>query len=140
MGKKKAKKRAQRIGVFICSCGTNIGGVIDVRRLARDFKEYPGVAFSTSNMFTCSKDGQDTIAKQIKSKELTGVVIGACTPKLHEQLFREILEENGVNPFRLAQANLREHDTWVHGDKPEAAYEVAFDLVAAAIERAKTLE
>ncbi|MHA2601418.1 MAG: 4Fe-4S binding protein [Candidatus Thorarchaeota archaeon SMTZ1-83] len=140
MAKKKSKKQEQRIGVFICSCGTNIGGVIDVRKLAREFKDYPGVVHSTTNMFTCSKDGQDTIAKAIRDHELTGVVIGACTPKLHEQLFREILEENGVNAFRLAQANLREHDTWVHDDKPEEAYKVAYDLVAAAIERAKTLE
>ncbi len=136
----KKKKDEHRIGVFICSCGTNIGGVINVRKLARDFKDYPGVSFTTSNMFTCSKDGQDKIADMIKEKELTGVVIGACTPKLHEQLFREILEENGLNPFRLAQANLREHDTWVHGDNPEVAYKVAYDLVAGAIERAKTLE
>ncbi len=134
------KKDEHRIGVFICSCGTNIGGVIDVRKLARDFKDYPGVTFTTSNMFTCSKDGQDKIAEMIKEKDLTGVVIGACTPKLHEQLFREILEENDLNPFRLAQANLREHDTWVHGDDPEVAYKVAYDLVAGAIERAKTLE
>lgn len=134
------KKKEHRIGVFICSCGTNIGGVINVRKLAREFKDYPGVVHSTSNMFTCSKDGQDTIAKAIKEHRLTGVVIGACTPKLHEQLFREILEENDLNPFKLAQANLREHDTWVHGDKPEEAYEVAYDLVSAAIERAKTLE
>jgi heterodisulfide reductase subunit A len=140
MAKRESKNREQRIGVFICSCGTNIGGVIDVRKLARDFKDYPGVVHSTSTMFTCSKDGQDTIAKAIRDKELTGVVIGACTPKLHEQLFREILEENDMNAFRLAQANLREHDTWVHGDKPEEAYKVAYDLVAAAIERAKTLE
>ena len=134
------KKDEHRIGVFICSCGTNIGGVIDVRKLARDFKDYPGVTFTTSNMFTCSKDGQDKIAEMIKEKDLTGVVIGACTPKLHEQLFREILEENDLNPFRLAQANLREHDTWVHGDDPEVAYKVAYDLVVGAIERAKTLE
>ena len=129
-----------RIGVFICSCGSNIGGVVNVRKLARAFKDYPGVVFAKSNMFTCSKDGQDTIADAIKEHELTGVVIGACTPKLHESLFREILEENDVNQFRLAQANLREHDTWVHGDKPEDAYEIAYDLVAAAIERAKNLE
>ncbi len=140
MTKKKKKKDEDRIGVFICSCGTNIGGVINVRKLAREFKDYPGVVFTTSNMFTCSKDGQDTIAKQIKEHNLTGVVIGACTPKLHEQLFREILEENGLNPFRLAQANLREHDTWIHDDKPEEAYNIAYDLVVAAIERAKKLE
>ncbi|NIR13210.1 MAG: disulfide reductase, partial [Desulfobacterales bacterium] len=82
----------------------------------------------------------DTIASKVKEHELTGVVIGACTPKLHEQLFREILEENDLNPFRLAQANLREHDTWVHGDKPEEAYKIAYDLVVGAIERAKKLE
>ena len=136
----KKNKSEDRIGVFICSCGTNIGGVINVRKLAREFKDYPGVVFTTSNMFTCSKDGQDTIASKIKEHNLTGVVIGACTPKLHEQLFREILEENDLNPFRLAQANLREHDTWVHGDKPDEAYKVAYDLVVGAIERAKKLE
>ncbi len=136
----KKKKNEHRIGVFICSCGTNIGGVINVRKLAREFKDYPGVVFTTSNMFTCSKEGQDKISDVISKQDLTGVVIGACTPKLHEQLFREILEESGLNPFRLAQANLREHDTWVHGDNPDEAYNIAYDLVVGAIERAKNLE
>ncbi len=134
------KEKKEKIGVFICSCGSNIGGVIDVDRLAHDFDEYPGVELSTWNMFTCSKEGQTKIADTIKEEGLTGVVVASCTPKLHEELFREILEESGLNRFRLAQANLREHDTWVHGDHPEEAYEVAYDLITGAIERAKHLE
>jgi len=138
--KKRSKKEEERIGVFVCSCGSNIGGVVDVNKLAEDFKDYPGVAFSTWNMFTCSTEGQVRIAETIEEQGLTGVVIAACTPKLHEELFRDILEEKGLNRFRLAQANLREHDTWVHGDNPEKAQEVAYELIAGAIERAKRLE
>jgi heterodisulfide reductase subunit A len=134
------KEQETRIGVFICSCGSNIGGVIDVEKLSHEFDDYPGVALSTWNMFTCSKEGQTRIADTIKEESLTGVVVASCTPKLHEELFRDILEESGLNRFRLAQANLREHDTWVHGDEPEEAYEVAYDLVSGAIERAKQLE
>jgi len=137
---KNKKKTEDRIGVFVCSCGTNIGGVIDVDKLASEFEDYPGVALSTWNMFTCSKEGQVRIAETIEEQNLTGVVVASCTPKLHEELFRDILEEKGLNRFRLAQANLREHDTWVHGDEPEKAYEVAYDLVSGAIERAKLLE
>jgi len=136
----KKKKTEERIGVFVCSCGTNIGGVIDVDKLASEFEDYPGVALTTWNMFTCSKEGQVRIAETIEEKNLTGVVVASCTPKLHEELFRDILEEKGLNRFRLAQANLREHNTWVHGDEPEKAYEIAYDLISGAIERAKLLE
>ena len=140
MAKKSGKKTDNRIGVFICSCGSNIGGVIDVDKLAHEFDDYPGVVLSTWNMFTCSKEGQVRIADTIEKENLTGVVIASCSPKLHEELFRDIIEEKGLNRFRLAQANLREHDTWVHGDKPEDAQELAYELVSGAIERAKLLE
>ena len=140
MSKKRSKKQEDRIGVFVCSCGSNIGGVVDVNTLAHDFDEYPGVVHSTWNMFTCSKEGQVRIADTIEEYDLTGVVIASCTPKLHEELFRDIIEEKGLNRFRLAQANLREHDTWIHGDKPEKAQKLAYELIAGAVERAKLLE
>lgn len=140
MSKKRSKKQEDRIGVFVCSCGSNIGGVVDVNKLAHDFDEYPGVVHSTWNMFTCSKEGQVRIADTIEEYDLTGVVIASCTPKLHEELFRDIIEEKGLNRFRLAQANLREHDTWIHGDKPEKAQKLAYELIAGAVERAKLLE
>jgi len=108
MPKKGSKKPEVRIGVFVCSCGSNIGGVVDVDKLAQDFEEYPGVVFSTWNMFTCSTEGQVRIAEAIGEHDLTGVVIASCTPKLHEELFRDVIEEKGLNRFRLAQANLRD--------------------------------
>jgi len=141
MPKKSSKKRPEdRIGVFVCSCGSNIGGVVDVNKLAEDFEEYPGVVYSTWNMFTCSTEGQVRIADTIEEQDLTGVVIASCTPKLHEELFRDIIEEKGLNRFRLAQANLREHVTWVHGDKPDKAQKLSYELIAGAVERAKLLE
>jgi len=140
MSKKKGKKQENRIGVFVCSCGSNIGGVVDVDKLAHEFDDYPGVVLSTWNMFTCSKEGQSRIADTIEKENLTGVVIASCTPKLHEELFRDIIEEKGLNRFRLAQANLREHDTWVHGDEPEEAQKLAYELISGAVERAKLLE
>ncbi len=141
MPKKSSKKKPEdRIGVFVCSCGSNIGGVIDVDKLAQDFEDYPGVVYSTWNMFTCSTEGQVRIADTIEEQNLTGVVIASCTPKLHEELFRDIIEEKGLNRFRLAQANIREHVTWVHGDKPEKAQKLSYELIAGAVERAKLLE
>ena len=76
-------KKKDKVGVFICSCGSNIGGVIDVDKLSHEFDDYPGVELSTWNMFTCSKEGQEKIAKTIKEEGLTGVVVASCTPKLH---------------------------------------------------------
>jgi heterodisulfide reductase subunit A len=118
-----------RIGVFICHCGTNIAGVIDVERLARYAETLPSVAHVGRNLFTCSQDTQDIIKNAIKEKRLNRVVVAACTPRTHEPLFRETLKSAGLNEYLFDMANIRNQDSWVHAAEPERATEKAMDLV-----------
>ena len=90
-----------KIGVFICHCGKNIAGTVDVKKVADDVKKNPLVTFSTDYMFMCSNSGQELIAQIIKDTGIDRVVVGACTPKLHEKTFRRVLEKNQLNPFCL---------------------------------------
>ncbi|MBK5113493.1 MAG: CoB--CoM heterodisulfide reductase iron-sulfur subunit A family protein [Candidatus Heimdallarchaeota archaeon] len=128
-----------KIGVFICHCGKNIAGTVDVKKVADVVKKNKLVTFSTDYMFMCSKSGQELIAQIIKDTGIDRVVVGACTPKLHEKTFRRVLERNNLNPFYLEFVNLREQNSWIHSDM-ELATIKAIDLVNGAIERAANLE
>jgi len=125
-----------RVGVFVCSCGTNIAGVIDVKDLASYAATLPGVEYVENNMFTCSTDTQDLIAEKIREKGLNRVVIAACTPRTHEPLFQETLQGVGLNKYMVEMANIRNQNSWVHPNEPERATAKAKDQVRMAVAKA----
>ena len=122
-----------KIGVFVCNCGINIGGIVDVPSVVQFAEKLPGVAFVEENLFTCSQDTQVRISDMIREKGLNRVVIAACTPRTHEALFRETLINAGLNKYLVEMANIRNHDSWVHAGDPGAATAKAKGLVAMAV-------
>jgi heterodisulfide reductase subunit A len=125
-----------RIGVFICSCGINIAGVIDVRDAAEYARGLPNVAYVENNLFTCSADTQELIAQKIHEHRLNRIVIAACTPRTHEPLFQDTLKEAGLNGYLLEMANIRNHNAWVHQNEPEKATAKARDQIRMAVAKA----
>ena len=122
----------QRIGVFVCWCGNNIAGAVDVEAVARAMEKEPGVVFSTSYQYMCSEAGQVTIRNAIAEHRLTGVVVCACSPRMHEATFRKTIMTAGLNPYMVEIANIREQCSWVHTDKAEATVK-AIDLIKMAV-------
>ncbi len=106
----------QRIGVFVCWCGSNIAGTVDVKAVAEALKSEPGVVFSTNYQYMCSQAGQELIKDAIKEHNLTGVVVCSCSPRMHEATFRKTVAAAGINPYMLEIANIREQCSWVHKD------------------------
>ena len=90
-----------KIGVFVCHCGSNIAGTVDVEAVARAAAEFPGVAYATEYKYICSDPGQDMVGKAIKQEGLTGVVVAACSPRMHEPTFRRLAENSGLNPYLM---------------------------------------
>jgi len=125
-----------RIGVFVCHCGINISGVVDVPAVRDYAASLPYVEYATDNLFTCSTDTQDIIAKVIQEKNLNRIVVAACTPKTHEPLFQETLVNAGLNKYLFEMTNIRNQDSWVHKDEPKKATEKAMDLVRMAVAKA----
>ncbi len=125
-----------KIGVFICHCGENISATVDVVKVAEEARKLEGVVFSTDYKYMCSDPGQNLIKQTIKEKGLTGVVVAACSPRMHEPTFREACSEAGLNPYMCEMANLREHCSWVH-DKSDATTRKAIDLVRMLVEKVK---
>lgn len=117
-----------RVGVFICHCGTNIAGVVDVEKVAQAAADFPNVVYSSSYKYMCSEPGQQMIKSAIEEHALDRIVIGSCSPRMHEATFRKMLKGTSINPYMLEIANLREQCSWVHTDK-EKATEKAIDLV-----------
>ena len=126
----------QRIGVFICWCGSNIAASVDVEKVAEVIGKEPGVVFSTNYQYICSENGQQLIKQAIKEHNLTGIVVGACSPRMHEATFRKAAEAAGLNPYMVEIANIREHCSWIHKDMEEAT-EKAVILVRTAIAKVK---
>ncbi len=122
----------QRIGVFVCHCGTNIAATVDVEKVAQALGKEPGVVISTDYPYMCSQSGQDMIRAAIEEHRLTGVVICSCSPRMHEQTFRKTCAAAGLNPYMLEIANVREQCSWIHKNKDEAT-EKAVILGRAAI-------
>ncbi len=122
----------QRIGVFVCWCGSNIAATVDVEKVAQVLAKEPGVVFSTDYQYMCSEAGQNLIIDAIKEHGLTGVVICSCSPRMHEATFRKTVQKAGLNPYMLEIANIREQCSWIHKDK-EQATEKAVILGRAAI-------
>lgn len=124
--------KLQRIGVFVCWCGSNIAATVDVAKVVEAVKSEPGVCFAQDYQYMCSEAGQGLIKNAIAEHKLTGVVVCSCSPRMHEATFRKTAESAGINPYMVEIANIREHCSWIHKDKQEAT-EKAVILARAAI-------
>ncbi len=128
-----------RIGVFVCHCGHNIAGTVDVVNVAEMASILPYVVYSTDHMFVCSDNGQQLIKDKIKEYGLNRIVVASCSPRMHEPTFRRVVEEAGLNRYVFEQVNLREHVSWCHMHEKKLATEKAADLVRMAVARASEL-
>ena len=122
----------QRIGVFVCHCGTNIAGTVDVKAVAEAIGHEPGVVFSTDYQYMCSQAGQNMIIESVKEHHLTGIVVCSCSPRMHEATFRKTAAAAGLNPYMVEIANIREQCSWVHKDMATGT-EKAIILAKAAV-------
>jgi heterodisulfide reductase subunit A len=128
-----------RIGVFICHCGLNIAGTLDIKELVEYTKNLPDVAYVKDNRYTCADPGQEEIRKGIKDYKLNRVIVAACSPRLHEPTFRRTVSEAGLNPFLFEMANIREFSSWCHPGTPKEATEKAKDLIRMAVAKARLM-
>jgi heterodisulfide reductase subunit A len=129
-----------RIGVFLCHCGINIGGYVDVPAVADYVKSLDDVAFVQENIYTCSEDTQKKIVDAIKKHDLNRILVAACTPRTHEPLFQKSLRDAGLNPYLLEMTNIREQCSWVHMDTPTKATEKAKQLIAMTVAKTRLLQ
>ncbi len=129
-----------RVGVFVCHCGSNIAGVVDVESVEKFAAKLPGVVHAERMIYSCSEDSQGLIKDRIEEQKLNRVVVASCTPRTHGPLFRETLHQVGLNPYLFEMANIRDQCSWVHGKQPEAATEKSKDLVKMAVAKARFLE
>jgi heterodisulfide reductase subunit A-like polyferredoxin len=129
-----------RVGVFVCNCGINIGGIVKVPDVVEYAKTLPNVSFAEENIYSCSDDAQGHIQDMIKEHNLNRVVVASCTPRTHEQIFRDTCKRAGVNPYLFEMANIRDQCSWVHMKQPELATKKAKDLVRMAVARSKLLQ
>jgi heterodisulfide reductase subunit A-like polyferredoxin len=129
-----------RIGVFVCHCGINIAGVVDIAAVRDYASTLPYVAHAEDSLYTCSQDAQEQMLQVIKKENLNRVVVAACSPRTHEPLFRETLVNSGLNKYLFEMANIRNHDSWVHGSDPDAATQKAMDLLRMAVTKVTLLE
>lgn len=135
-----SNKEKIRIGVYVCHCGINIAGVIDVKAVAEYAKTLPNVVVSRDYLFMCSAPGQELIQNDIRKYKLNRVIVAACSPSIHELTFRATVEEVGLNPYLFEMANIREHSSWVHPDEKEKATKKAMDIIRRAVSKAIYLE
>ncbi|MFH1931300.1 MAG: FAD-dependent oxidoreductase [Pseudomonadota bacterium] len=129
-----------RIGVFVCNCGINIGGIADVPAVRDYAGTLPNVVHVEDNLFTCSQDTQDKMKEVIKEKGINRVVVASCSPRTHEALFQETIRDAGLNKYLFEMANIRDQNTWVHMNDPEKATNKAKDLVRMAVSKAALVE
>ncbi len=129
-----------RIGVFVCHCGRNIGGVVNVPQVVEYARSLPNVVYAEHNLYTCSTDSQQKIRKAIEEHKLNRVVVASCTPRTHEPLFRDTLREAGLNAYLFEMANIRDQCSWVHMQEPHKATAKSKALVRMSIARARLLE
>jgi heterodisulfide reductase subunit A len=129
-----------RIGVFVCHCGINIGGVVDVPAVVEYAAKLPGVVYAERNLYTCSQDTQEQIKDMIEEHHLNRVIVASCTPRTHEPLFQNTVREAGINPYLFEMTNIRDQCSWVHMHEPAEATEKAKDLVRMVVAKAYLLE
>jgi heterodisulfide reductase subunit A len=137
---KAVQDEPERIGVFVCHCGINIGGVVNVPEVAQYARTLPGVVFADNNLYTCSQDTQKRIREMVEEHHLNRVVVASCSPRTHEPMFQETLKEAGLNPYLFEMANIRDQCSWVHMHEPVRATEKAKDLVRMAVAKARLIE
>jgi heterodisulfide reductase subunit A len=126
-----------KTGIFVCDCGTNIAGVVDVEKVTKQAENLPFVEHAEEVRYLCSSDGQNIIENQIKEKGLNRIVVASCTPRTHLPLFQKAVARAGLNPYLMVMTNIRDQDSWVHREEKEKATEKAFDLVKAAAAKAR---
>jgi len=129
-----------RIGVFVCHCGTNIGGVVSVPEVVEYAKALPQVVYAEGDLYACANDTQERIKGKIREHDLNRVIVASCTPRTHEPLFRNTIREAGLNPYLFEMANIRDQCSWVHMHEPEKATRKAKDLVRIAAAKSRLLE
>jgi len=129
-----------RIGVFVCHCGINIGGVVNVPEVREYAATLPNVVFTDANLYTCSQDTQEKIKAMIEEHNLNRVIVASCSPRTHEPLFQETIKEAGLNRYLFEMTNIRDQCSWVHMHEPEKATEKAKDLVRMAVAKARLIE
>jgi heterodisulfide reductase subunit A-like polyferredoxin len=129
-----------RVGVFVCHCGINIGGVVNVPEVVEYANQLPGVVYAERNLYTCSQDTQEKITAKVLEQGLNRVVVASCTPRTHEPLFQDTIRQAGLNPHLFELANIREQDAWVHRGDHEVATEKAKQLVSMAVAKARRLK
>lgn len=134
------KQSEPKVGVFLCHCGTNIGGVVNLPEVAEFTRQLDSVSYVDENTHSCSSEGIRKIQAAIKEHDLDRVVVASCTPRTHEPLFMEAVEEVGMNKYLFQMVNIREHDSWVHGFDHDAATKKAMYLVQMGVEKARYLE
>lgn len=140
MTEEKKEKEELRIGVFVCHCGINIGGFLDVPAVTEYAKTLPNVVHAERNLYTCADDGLTAIKNAIKSKKLNRVIVASCTPRTHAPLFQAACEEAGLNKYLFEFVNIRDQCSWVHMREPEKATQKAKDLIRMGVARASLLE
>jgi heterodisulfide reductase subunit A-like polyferredoxin len=128
-----------RIGCFVCSCGSNIAGVVDVNEVAEYSAQLPDVVHAENTMYTCSADALKLIQERVQEHGLNRVIVASCTPRTHEPLFRNTIRGAGLNPYLFEMANIRDQDSWVHKEQPGKATQKAKDLVRMAASRSRLL-
>jgi len=127
----------KRIGVFICHCGINIAGTVDVERVAEEIRKYPGVAYAVDYKYVCSDPGQNIIKEAIREHNLDGVVVAACSPTMHEVTFRKTTASEGLNPYQCEIANIREQCSWVHQEVQAEATVKAVEIIKTIVEKVR---
>ena len=133
-------QESPRVGVFVCQCGLNIGGVADVPAVVEYAQTIPQVEYAQANLFTCSQDAQNLMVEMIKEHHLNRVVVAACTPTTHQATFQDMMRNAGLNMYLFEMANIRNQCTWVHQHQPEAATQKCKDLVRMGVAKARLLE
>jgi heterodisulfide reductase subunit A len=137
---KDVRLEGARIGVFVCHCGINIGGVVRVPEVVEYARTLPNVAYAEHNLYTCSQDTQERIKEMVEEYNLNRVIVASCTPRTHEPLFQSTTQEAGLNPYLFEMANIRDQCSWVHMHEPDSATQKAKDLVRMAVAKARLLE
>uniref|UniRef100_A0A7C3ZCT2 4Fe-4S dicluster domain-containing protein n=1 Tax=Desulfobacca acetoxidans TaxID=60893 RepID=A0A7C3ZCT2_9BACT len=137
---KNVAEEPARIGIFVCHCGTNIGGVADIPEIVEYAKNIPNVEYVQANLFSCSQDAQAQMVEMIKEHNLNRVVVAACSPSTHQPIFQDMLRNAGLNKYLFEMANIRNQCTWVHQHEPDAATEKCKDLIRMAAAKAGLLK
>lgn len=128
-----------RIGVFVCHCGKNIAGVVNVAEVVQYARSLPNVVYAEDSLYTCSTDSCERVKQKIQEHDLNRVIVSSCTPRTHEPLFRDTIRQAGLNPYLFEMANIRDQCSWVHVHEPEKATMKAKDLVRMAVAKARLL-